>query len=131
MIHITGSFIARVFTKDAVTRLFVSSCSVACSSSPCQNGGLCNNTFKDYSCTCPHYFVGKNCENDTNPCRNMPCNNGGMCTPKGDNFTCACTPGWTGHTCDVNIDECASSPCVNGTCTDGTNSFACTCEPGL
>ena len=30
------------------------------------------------------------------------------------------------------IDECVSSPCLNnGTCTDGVNTFTCTCEAGM
>ena len=31
----------------------------------------------------------------------------------------------------TDIDECASSPCQNGgTCTDGVNSYTCTCVAG-
>ena len=31
----------------------------------------------------------------------------------------------------VDIDDCASSPCQNGaTCSDGINSYSCTCNLG-
>uniref|UniRef100_H2ZD24 EGF-like domain-containing protein n=1 Tax=Ciona savignyi TaxID=51511 RepID=H2ZD24_CIOSA len=29
-----------------------------------------------------------------------------------------------------NIDDCAANPCVNGACTDGVNSYTCTCTAG-
>ena len=35
------------------------------------------------------------------------------------------------HFLSPDIDECVSEPCQNGgTCTDGINSYSCTCLPG-
>ena len=33
-----------------------------CSSTPCQNSGICVDKFADYQCTCLNGFTGKNCE---------------------------------------------------------------------
>ena len=33
-----------------------------CSSSPCQNGGVCENKPPGYSCTCAAFYTGRNCE---------------------------------------------------------------------
>ena len=42
-----------------------------------------------------------------------------------------CDEGVAGEHCDVNIDECESSPCLNGgECTDGNNSYTCSCSNG-
>jgi len=34
-----------------------------CASSPCQNGGTCNEGISSYTCSCPSGFVGSRCEN--------------------------------------------------------------------
>ena len=33
-----------------------------CASSPCQNGGTCNDGVREYSCTCADGYKGTNCE---------------------------------------------------------------------
>ena len=33
-----------------------------CASSPCLNGGLCDNLLNSYRCNCPLGFTGTNCE---------------------------------------------------------------------
>lgn len=30
----------------------------------------------------------------------------------------------------VDIDECQSTPCIHGSCSDGVNTYTCTCDPG-
>ena len=30
----------------------------------------------------------------------------------------------------IDINDCADNPCINGKCTDGIDSYECTCEPG-
>ncbi|NWX12217.1 FA7 factor, partial [Aegotheles bennettii] len=35
-----------------------------CDSSPCQNGGSCDDQYQDYVCRCPTRYEGKNCEID-------------------------------------------------------------------
>ncbi len=43
-----------------------------------------------------------------------------------------CQPGFDGFACDHNIDDCAAQPCLNGgACTDGVNSYTCTCAAGF
>ena len=37
----------------------------------------------------------------------------------------------SGDSCETDIDECANAPCQHsGECTDGVNSYTCTCQPG-
>ena len=44
---------------------------------------------------------------------------------------CPCDPGFTGEFCATNIDECASVDCSGrGVCSDGVNSYTCTCQDG-
>ncbi|GMS95066.1 hypothetical protein PENTCL1PPCAC_17241, partial [Pristionchus entomophagus] len=33
-----------------------------CASYPCINGGICNGTSTDYTCTCPSPYRGKQCQ---------------------------------------------------------------------
>ncbi|XP_078088504.1 coagulation factor VII-like [Mustelus asterias] len=35
-----------------------------CASNPCQNGGMCQDLFQRYLCTCPENFEGWNCETE-------------------------------------------------------------------
>ncbi|MCU0692932.1 MAG: hypothetical protein MUF54_16150, partial [Polyangiaceae bacterium] len=36
-----------------------------------------------------------------------------------------------GTNCEINVDDCSSAPCQNGgTCTDGINSYSCSCATG-
>lgn len=39
-----------------------------CSSNPCQNGGICTNTFMGYTCKCTDAWTGTNCNEDVNEC---------------------------------------------------------------
>ncbi|KAI0223112.1 hypothetical protein LSAT2_025649 [Lamellibrachia satsuma] len=42
--------------------VLVAECSDECASSPCQNGGTCNDGVREYSCTCDDEYKGTNCE---------------------------------------------------------------------
>lgn len=42
---------------------FLSSDINECSSTPCQNGGTCNDAVNSYTCTCVAGYDGDNCEN--------------------------------------------------------------------
>ena len=45
--------------------------------------------------------------------------------------SCVCDAGFAGDNCEVNIDDCESTPCLNGgVCTDGDNSYTCSCSNG-
>eukprot|EP00937_MAST-01D_sp_MAST-1D-sp2_P005276 g5276.t1 len=63
-------------------------------------------------------------------CASDYCKNGG--TVSGnlvDGCTCACASGWEGATCQASVNDCAPNPCKNGgACTDGHESYTCTCE---
>jgi hypothetical protein len=53
-----------------------------CLSSPCQNGGTCqqNEEPGNYSCTCLDDFEGHNCQElKIKTCEQFPCKNGGTC----------------------------------------------------
>ena len=69
-------------------------------SSPCQNGGTCANTYGGYSCTCPDTFTGLNCSIDVNECaQGTPCQNGATCTNTYGGFNCLCPTFFTGTQC--------------------------------
>ncbi|XP_078617928.1 uncharacterized protein LOC144885728 isoform X1 [Branchiostoma floridae x Branchiostoma japonicum] len=96
-------------------------CEFDCWSSPCQNGGTCNELYgpDGYSCSCGYYpalYTGRNCETNIDDCQNTPfgsntpCYNGGTCVDGLDSYSCLCPQGTYGRLCD--------SDCVVG---DGSN----------
>lgn len=96
------------------------------------NDGVCNNLNSTYTCTCPQYWKGKDCE-EYNYCYNSPCHNNGTCVNGRNSFSCLCPSGFLGHTCDV-VDQCLSGPCQNnGTCLLNTtmSSYVCKCHGGF
>ena len=50
-----------------------------CASSPCKNGGTCQDHIGRFTCDCPSGFEGATCTIDTNECGSNPCRNGGTC----------------------------------------------------
>ncbi|WAQ94333.1 FBP1-like protein [Mya arenaria] len=103
-----------------------------CASSPCLNGGLCEDRINSYICHCVPGLTGDRCQSDVNHCLSQPCSNNGVCLDGLNNFTCVCRPGFTGITCDININECASQPCQNrGICVDEINGYICICPIGF
>ncbi len=115
-----------------------------CSSTPCQNGGVCVSQVGSFVCTCAPGWTGtfcqtckpiKNCLNCpkagwlfnqffclliwifevVNVCASNPCFNGGTCSQTGVlAFSCLCNSNYTGLQCTNQKDPCASAPCLNG-----------------
>jgi hypothetical protein len=104
-----------------------------CSSSPCRNGGACNNRVNSFTCDCKPGYTGTTCATNINECSSNPCVNGGSCTDGVNDFTCSCPAGYQGKRCEVNIDECASNPCLNNAvrCNDLVNDYLCECRAGF
>ncbi|XP_004285134.2 protein crumbs homolog 1 isoform X1 [Orcinus orca] len=82
-----------------------------CSSSPCQNGGTCENLPGTYTCRCPFdnhsgaFYGGRNCSDLLLSCTDHPCLNNGTCVPHLRNgqhgFGCLCPSGYTGSWCET------------------------------
>ncbi|CAB0020779.1 unnamed protein product [Nesidiocoris tenuis] len=102
-----------------------------CSSSPCENGGVCIDMHATYVCACPYGYTGVNCETQVELCSANPCENGALCVVEGRNSVCYCVPDYHGERCQFRYDECQKGPgCLNGaTCIDGVDSYTCSCVP--
>lgn len=60
-----------------------------CLSSPCQNGGYCQQTEDpgNYTCACTDEFIGHDCQElKIKTCNEFPCKNGGTCRPGQSKF---------------------------------------------
>ncbi|XP_053403598.1 scavenger receptor cysteine-rich type 1 protein M160-like isoform X2 [Mercenaria mercenaria] len=104
-----------------------------CLSSPCLNGGSCENGNLSYSCQCPDKWGGTNCEIDLeyDACIETTCLNNGTCKDLLKGFECACSIGFDGDICQNNINDCEPSPCRNGgSCEDRVNGYKCYCISG-
>ncbi|XP_028390992.1 uncharacterized protein LOC114515871 [Dendronephthya gigantea] len=66
-----------------------------CSSSSCQNNGICRDGFRCFSCVCDPKkgYYGPSCG------QKCPCHNGGVCKTKPTGFECVCPPGNSGDLC--------------------------------
>ncbi|XP_064633441.1 delta-like protein A isoform X2 [Lineus longissimus] len=107
-----------------------------CGSSPCLNGGLCEDKHNSYHCICPRGFLGNHCEGDFNECGSDPCRNGGVCVDGVDSYECLCDSGYTGTNCQTEIMPCTYSPCQNnGTCINlnktHSQNYSCDCLDGF
>uniref|UniRef100_A0A670Y2R3 FAT atypical cadherin 1 n=1 Tax=Pseudonaja textilis TaxID=8673 RepID=A0A670Y2R3_PSETE len=103
-----------------------------CSSSPCQNGGICNPLpTGGYYCKCAAAFMGIHCEVNINPCASNPCLYGGTCISINDGFNCQCRGLYTGQRCQIG-PYCKDNPCKNsGKCIDSLDGPVCECEAGF
>lgn len=70
-----------------------------CDSSPCLNGGTCQDAVNNYTCICAPLFTGTRCQLTFDPCSfvNNPCLNDGACVVSADGATCECQRGFTGN----------------------------------
>ncbi|XP_072804858.1 protein crumbs homolog 1 isoform X1 [Vicugna pacos] len=82
-----------------------------CSSSPCRNGGTCENSPGNYTCLCPldtlpgAQYGGRDCSDILLGCTDRPCLHHGTCIPHLQDgqhgFRCLCPPGYTGSLCET------------------------------
>ena len=70
-----------------------------CHSTPCQNGGTCEDQVNGFICLCADGYEGTQCQDNTDDCNPNPCLNGGTCTDDVNRYTCTCSDGYTGQTC--------------------------------
>ncbi|KAJ8036808.1 Fibropellin-1 [Holothuria leucospilota] len=108
-----------------------------CNPNPCQNGGICDDLNRNYSCMCLPGFEGRDCQINIDECASNPClNNAVQCLDGPNFFFCVCAPGYTGTRCETEIDPCLSEPCLNNaTCSelrgDTSIPFQCLCVDGF
>ncbi|XP_064466119.1 protein slit-like isoform X2 [Ornithodoros turicata] len=105
----------------------------ACFTFPCQNGATCQSVpLRDYECTCPPGYHGRNCEYVIDACYGNPCENHGTCKVlEAGRFSCHCPPGFDGERCEINIDDCIDNKCENNaTCIDQIDGYDCLCPQG-
>ncbi|XP_076085388.1 sushi, von Willebrand factor type A, EGF and pentraxin domain-containing protein 1-like [Mytilus galloprovincialis] len=127
-----------------------------CTSSPCQNGGTCNDGEASYTCTCPGPYEGTNCENKV-PCSTpgdvlhasktvaglavgqtvkYQCEFGYALTTGDSVLTCALGPRWEGTMPSCKIIECTVSGYNEFTIPSATDTIVPTievsfkCKPG-
>ncbi|XP_034293358.1 protein crumbs homolog 1 isoform X2 [Pantherophis guttatus] len=99
----------------------------ACRSNPCLNGGLCEDFYSYFRCTCAKGWTGSQCELSVDECSSNPCLHGN-CSDGISAYKCVCDPGYRGTRCEEDIDDCYGHLCGNGaTCVDGINGYSCLC----
>ncbi|CAF1452975.1 unnamed protein product, partial [Adineta ricciae] len=114
---------------------------------PCRNNGTCTDNSASvlgYTCTCPIYFNGSQCENDHQPCKRNTCLNhgtvqdfkrhgklisrslGSCAISSNQTFRCTCQRGWQGDHCEIKINHCGKCQ-NNAVCRPLLNGYKCEC----
>ncbi|XP_011637168.1 cubilin-like [Pogonomyrmex barbatus] len=114
-----------------------------CQSSPCQNGGTCEDLYDAYQCHCPSNWEGPNCMTDVNECArflgtDLGCQNGATCRNLPGSYRCDCLPGWFGLRCTqktsiCNIENSEALCGEHGVCVAKSSSslgYTCICDQG-
>ncbi|NXU56630.1 PROZ protein, partial [Turnix velox] len=84
-----------VFENDDMLVSILFSCGRRCSSSPCQNNGVCEDNIRGYTCTCTEGYEGENCAFAKNECRHQAkegCHH--FCYPGSNSYHCSCADGY-------------------------------------
>uniref|UniRef100_A0AAV2KU01 Uncharacterized protein n=1 Tax=Knipowitschia caucasica TaxID=637954 RepID=A0AAV2KU01_KNICA len=100
---------------------------LVCEPSPCLNGGLCQDLFNWFNCSCVGGWAGRRCDLYINACASQPCRHGN-CSGRGLQYQCECEVGFSGQDCDLEVDPCEKHLCANGaTCLQGPKGYSCLC----
>lgn len=67
-----------------------------CDSSPCINGGACEDLVAGYRCHCGPGYQGRRCQVKVDLCQPNPCPPPAHCVDRGNNYSCICHPGYNG-----------------------------------
>uniref|UniRef100_A0A8C6MBV9 Delta-like protein n=1 Tax=Nothobranchius furzeri TaxID=105023 RepID=A0A8C6MBV9_NOTFU len=89
-----------------------------CASSPCLNGGRCQDEVNGFQCLCLTGFSGNLCQLDIDYCSPDPCHNGAPCFNLATDYYCVCTEDYEGKNCSHLKDHCRTTTCkVIDSCT--------------
>ncbi|XP_035658108.1 von Willebrand factor D and EGF domain-containing protein-like [Branchiostoma floridae] len=142
----TGIFIYFRFTTNQENN--------ECESSPCENGGTCNDHVNSFTCTCPVGWLGATCEEDIDECIviNHGCEQ--LCLNTEGSYTCWCPAGYQLSGDNRNCEEqdevttpvttlttttvtdrpavCEDNTCpdVNANCIEDNDGYTCKCKSG-
>ncbi|XP_063194218.1 vitamin K-dependent protein Z [Chroicocephalus ridibundus] len=86
-----------VFENDEMLKMFwdIYYGGRRCSSSPCQNNGVCEDSIRGYTCTCAEGYEGENCAFAKNECHHQAkegCHH--FCYPGSHSYRCSCADGY-------------------------------------
>lgn len=78
-----------------------------CTSSPCENGGVCFQSVEtaEYFCICMPGWRGVNCELPIDLCTPDACENGATCNNFQTSYSCTCPPGFSGMNCEIGKND--------------------------
>ncbi|KAL7984841.1 hypothetical protein Chor_003411 [Crotalus horridus] len=108
----------------------------ACSLNPCLNGGMCEDFYSYFRCSCAKGWTGSQCELSVDECSSNPCLHGN-CSDGISAYKCVCNPGYRGtrHTRMPSTlcgNENRNITCYNyGNCTEFEGRLECVCLTGF